>query len=115
MTRVVRGFKLRRRHKKVLKLASGFRGSRSRLYRSALPCVRRALCFAYRDRKVKKRNLRSLWIQRINAATRAHGVPYSKFIQNIQKAGLLIDRKQLAEMCVNDKVGFDNIVRAACF
>lgn len=113
MARVKRGFKLRRRHKKVLKLAKGYRGSRRLLYRSAIRVVRRALCYAYRDRRVKKREMRALWIQRINAASRANGLPYSKFMNGLLKAKISIDRKQLSEMAISDAKAFAMIVERA--
>ena len=111
MSRVKRGFKLRRRHKKVLKLAKGYRGSRSRVYRSAVRVVRRALCFAFRDRRVRKRQFRRLWIQRINAASRLQGFTYSQFIHAIKKHQIAIDRKQLAEMAVRDAAGFEALIK----
>lgn len=111
MSRVKRGTKLRNRHKKLLKLAKGYRGSRSRLFRSALDVVRRALCFAYRDRRTKKRDLRSLWIQRINAASRANGLKYSQFMNALKTHNIEIDRKQLAEMAVHDAQGFTDLVK----
>lgn len=113
MARVKRGFKLRRRHKKVLKLAKGYRGARSKLYRTAVQIVRRALCYAFRDRKVKKRDFRSLWIQRINAASRLHGMPYSKFMNGLKKANIALDRKQLSEIAVNDTNVFSALVEKA--
>ncbi|RDB36972.1 50S ribosomal protein L20 [Spirobacillus cienkowskii] len=111
MARVKRGFKLRRRHKKVLKLAKGYRGTRSKLYRTAIQIVRRALCYAYRDRKVKKRDFRALWIQRINAAARAHGMPYSKFMNGLKKANIVLDRKQLSEIAIQDGAVFEALVK----
>ncbi len=113
MARVRRGFKLRRRHKKVLQLAKGYRGSRSKLFRTAIQIVRRALCYAYRDRKVRKRDFRSLWIQRINAAARAHGLTYSKFINGLKKAHVSLDRKQLSEIAVYDSSVFVTLVEKA--
>lgn len=110
MARAKRGFKLRRRHKKILKLAKGFRGARSRLYRTAVQIVRRSLVYAYRDRRVKKREFRQLWIQRINAASRAHGLPYSKFMNGLKKAQIDIDRKQLSELAIHDAAAFTAIV-----
>ncbi len=111
MARVKRGFKLRRRHKRVLKLAKGYRGTRSRLYRTAIQIVRRALCYAYRDRKVKKRDFRALWIQRINAASRAHGLPYSKFMNGLKKASITLDRKQLSDIAIHDEAVFAVLVQ----
>lgn len=113
MARVKRGTKLRRRHKKVLKLAKGYRGTRSKLYRTAITMVRRALCYAYRDRKAKKRDFRALWIQRINAASRSHGLPYSKFMNGLKKANIALDRKQLSEMAIFDQVVFAALVEKA--
>lgn len=113
MARVKRGTKLRRRHKKVLKLAKGYRGTRSKLYRTAVTIVRRALCYAYRDRKAKKRDFRALWIQRINAASRAHGLPYSKFMNGLKKANISLDRKQLSEMAIFDQKVFAALVEKA--
>ncbi len=113
MARAKRGFKLRRRHKKILKLAKGYRGSRSRLYRTALQIVRRGLNYAYRDRRVKKREFRGLWIQRINSASRAHGLPYSKFMAGLKKANIIVDRKQLSELAIHNEVAFAAIVQQA--
>ena len=113
MARVKRGFKLRRRHKKILKLAKGYRGSRSRLYRMAVQVVRKGLLYAYRDRRVKKRNFRKLWIQRINAASRMYGMPYSKFTFGLKKAGVEVNRKMLAELAVHDTEGFKSIAMMA--
>lgn len=111
MARTKRGFKLRRRHKKILKLAKGFRGARSRLYRTAVQIVRRSLVYAFRDRRVKKREFRALWIQRINAASRAHGLPYSKFMNGLTRANIQIDRKQLSELAIHDPAAFEAIVK----
>lgn len=111
MARAKRGFKLRRRHKRVLKLAKGYRGTRSKLYRTAIQIVRRALCYAYRDRKVKKRDFRALWIQRINAASRSHGLPYSKFMNGLKKADIMLDRKQLSEIAIHDAAVFAALVQ----
>lgn len=113
MARVKRGFKLRRRHKKVLKLAKGYRGARSRLYRTAIQIVRRALCYAYRDRKVKKRDFRTLWIQRINAASRMNGLPYGQFMNGLKKACIALNRKQLANLAVHDNAAFAGLVQKA--
>lgn len=113
MARVKRGFKLRRRHKKVLKLAKGYRGARSKLYRTAIQLVRRALCYAYRDRKVKKRDFRKLWIQRINAASRSHGLPYSKFMNGLKKANIALNRKQLSEIAIYESNVFATLVEKA--
>jgi len=113
MARVKRGFKLRRRHKKVLKLAKGYRTSRSKLYRTAVNIVRRALCYAYRDRRVRKRNFRALWIQRINAASRLNGLPYGQFMNGLKKASIELDRKQLADMAICEAEIFATLVTKA--
>lgn len=111
--RVKRGFKARHRRQKVLKLAKGFRGGRSKLYRTAAGAVDRALRYAYRDRKVRKRDFRALWIARINAAVRLHNVSYSKFLHGLKSANVGLDRKVLAELAVSDPQGFARIVRMA--
>lgn len=113
MPRVKRGFKARRRRNKVLKLAKGYRGARSKLFRSATEAVDRALNYAFRDRRVKKRDFRSLWITRINAASRLNGLSYSKFIFGLKKANVLIDRKVLADIAVSDPKGFSEIAVVA--
>lgn len=113
MPRVKGGFKARRRHKKVLKLASGYRGARSKLYRNATETVDRALNYAYRDRRVRKREFRSLWITRINAAARLHGMSYSKFINGLSKANVDVDRKVLADIAVHDPAAFGKFVDLA--
>ena len=113
MARTKRGFKLRRRHKKILKLAKGYRGTRSKLYRMALLVVQHSLQYAYRDRKVKKREFRRLWIQRINAATRAHGLKYSEFANGLRKANIGVNRKMLADLAVTDAKAFGLIVDKA--
>ncbi|MEI6306731.1 MAG: 50S ribosomal protein L20 [Deltaproteobacteria bacterium] len=113
MSRVKRGFKARRRRNKVLKLAKGYRGARSKLFRSATEAVDRALNYAFRDRRVKKRDFRSLWITRINAASRLSGLSYSKFIFGLKKANVEIDRKVLADIAVSDPKGFMEIAGMA--
>ena len=113
MARVKRGFKARRRRNKVLKLAKGSRGARSKLFRSATEAVDRALNYAFRDRRVKKRDFRSLWIVRINAASRINGLSYSKFIFGLKKADVQIDRKVLADIAVTDPNGFAQIAAIA--
>lgn len=113
MSRVKRGFKARRRRNKVLKLAKGYRGARSKLFRSATEAVDRALNYAFRDRRVKKRDFRSLWIVRINAASRINGLSYSKFIFGLKKADVQIDRKVLADIAVTDPNGFAQIASLA--
>ncbi len=95
MPRAKGGPKTRRRRKKVLKLAKGFWGGKHRLYRTAVETVDKGLCYAYRDRRQKKRSFRALWIVRINAAIREHGMSYSKFIAGLKKAGITLDRKIL--------------------
>ena len=110
--RVKRGFKARRRRKKILKLAKGYRGGLSRQYKSASVAVKRALAYAYRDRKVRKREFRRLWIIRINAAVRQFGLTYSKFMGMLKKAGIELNRKVLADMAVNDPEGFSKLVNS---
>ncbi len=111
--RVKRGFKARHRRQKVLKLAKGFRGARSKLFRTAAGTVDRALRYAYRDRKVRKRDFRALWIARINAAVRMNQLSYSKFIHGLKLAHVELDRKVLAELAVSDPPGFAQIVKLA--
>lgn len=94
------------RHKKILKLAKGYRGRSGNCYRPALERVEKGLAYAYRDRRNKKRDFRGLWIQRINAAARTHGLTYARFMDGINKAGINLDRKVLAEMAVNDEAAF---------
>jgi large subunit ribosomal protein L20 len=111
--RVKRGFKARRRRNKVLKLAKGFRGGRSKLYRTAADAVDKALMYAYRDRKVRKREFRRLWIVRINAGARMNGMSYSRFINGLKQAGSELDRKVLAELAVSDPAGFSQLAALA--
>jgi len=113
MTRVKRGNVARKRRKKILKLAKGFRGSHSTLFRTANQQVMKALRSAYRDRKKKKRDFRRLWITRINAAVRLHGMSYSKFVGNLKKAEIEINRKMLAQIAVLDPAGFAKIAEMA--
>ncbi len=113
MPRVKRGFKARQRRNKVLKLAKGYRGARSKLFRSATEAVDRALNYAFRDRRVKKRDFRALWITRINAAARTNGLSYSKLIFGLKQAKVEIDRKILADMAVSDPTGFTQISNLA--
>lgn len=103
----------RRRRKKVLERAKGFRGSRHRLFTVAVTAVLRAECFAYRDRRVKKRNFRRLWIARIGAAARLHGISYSRMMEGLHKAGVELDRKVLADMAVNQPEAFSVVVGQA--
>ncbi|MBT8349998.1 MAG: 50S ribosomal protein L20 [Deltaproteobacteria bacterium] len=111
--RVKRGFKARQRRKKVLKLAKGFRGGRSKLFRTAADAVDKALMYAYRDRRTRKRDFRRLWIARINAAARMNNLPYSKFIHGLKLADVRLDRKVLAELAVSDPSGFSEIANLA--
>ena len=113
MSRVKRGFKARRRRNKVLKLARGYVGGRHRLFRTATEAVDRALAYAYRDRKARKRDFRRLWIVRINAATRLNGMSYSKFIGGLNKADVELDRKVLAHMAIMDPNAFSQVVKTA--
>lgn len=110
MPRVKRGVTARARHKKVLALAKGYRGRRKNVYRIAKQAVMKAGQYAYRDRRNRKRVFRRLWIARINAAARSHGVTYSRFMAGIKKAAIEIDRKMLSEMAVNDPAAFGSIV-----
>lgn len=112
--RIARGFKARRRRKKVLQLAKGFRGGRSKLFRTAANAVDKALMYAYRDRKVRKRDFRKLWIIRINAAARMNEMSYSKFIHGLKLANIQLDRKVLAELAISDPAGFSHIAQLAC-
>jgi large subunit ribosomal protein L20 len=109
MPRVKRGTKARARHKKVLKLAKGYVGGRRKQYRQARETVERGLTYAYRDRRVRKRDFRSLWIVRINAAARLIGLTYRDLIHGLKQCGVVIDRKVLAEMAVHDPEGFKAI------
>jgi large subunit ribosomal protein L20 len=111
--RVKRGYKARKRRKKVLKLAKGYRGGRSKLYRTAADAVDKALMYAYRDRRVRKRDFRQLWITRINAAARMNNLSYSKFIHGLKLANVEIDRKVLAELAISDPAGFAKIAELA--
>jgi large subunit ribosomal protein L20 len=113
MPRVKRGVTARARHKKVLALAKGFRGRRKNVYRIAKEAVMKAGQYAYRDRRNRKRVFRRLWIARINAASRALGLTYSRFMAGLKKASIEVDRKVLADMAVNDPAGFGSIVAKA--
>jgi len=113
MARVTRGFKARRRRNKVLKLAKGFRGGRHRLYKTATEAVDRALSYAYRDRRNKKRDFRRLWIARIGAAAKQNGTSYSKLMGGLNKAGVELDRKVLSNMAILDPNGFSKVVKLA--
>lgn len=113
MARVTRGFKARRRRKRVLKMASGYYGTRNRLFRSAVETVDRALAYAFRDRKVKKREFRQLWIARINAAARTQGLSYSALMGGLKKANVSLDRRVLANLAVADPDGFAEVAKLA--
>lgn len=113
MARVKRGVVARRRHKKILKQAKGYYGARSRVFRVAKQAVIKAGQYAYRDRRQRKRQFRSLWITRINAASRANGLSYSRLIAGLRKANIELDRKVLADLAVHDKVAFSAIVESA--
>ena len=113
MARVTRGFKARRRRNKVLKMAKGYRGGRSRLYRTATEAVDRALSYAYRDRRNKKRDFRRLWITRISAAAKLNGTSYSKLMGGLKKADVELDRKVLSNMAILDPNGFSQVVKLA--
>ena len=112
MARVKRGPKRAQRRKKLLKLSSGFFGTKSNAHRMAQQAVDKALGYAYRDRRDKKRQFRALWIVRINAAARLHGLSYSKFIEGLKKLGSSLDRKVLADMAVHDAKGFGDLAAA---
>lgn len=113
MPRVKRGFKARRRRKKIMKAARGFRSGRSRLYRTAKQTVHRAWAYAYRDRRQRKRQFRRLWITRINAAARLNGLSYSRMIGGLTKANIELDRKILAELAIFDPAAFTKVAEAA--
>jgi large subunit ribosomal protein L20 len=113
MPRVKRGTKGRQRHKKLLKLAKGNVGGRRKGYRQARSTVEKGLTYAYRDRKARKRDFRGLWIVRINAAARTHGVTYSRLMAGLKKAGVDLDRKVLADLAVRDPATFGDLARLA--
>ncbi|MFT4853900.1 MAG: large subunit ribosomal protein L20 [Candidatus Azotimanducaceae bacterium] len=113
MPRVKRGVQAHNRHKKILKLAKGYYGARSRVYRVAKQAVTKAGQYAYRDRKVKKRTFRGLWIQRINAAARECGLSYSRMIHGLSVAGIEIDRRVLADLAVHEKEAFAALAEKA--
>jgi len=113
MPRVKRGVPAHKRHKKVLGLTKGHWGARHRLYRTAHESMLHSLAYAYRDRRNRKRDFRRLWIQRINAAARMHGVSYSRFIAGLIKANITVDRKILAELAVNDLSAFAELAKLA--
>jgi len=113
MPRAKGGPKTRARRKRVLNLAEGYWGAKSKLFRSATEAVDRALKYAYRDRKARKRDFRRLWIARINAAARLNGVTYSRFMAGLTKSGVAIDRKILADLAISDPAGFSKLVEAS--
>lgn len=113
MARVKRGVQARRRHKKILKAAKGYYGARSRVFRVAKQAVIKAGQYAYRDRRVKKRSFRALWITRINAQARAEGMSYSRLIAGLKKANINLDRRVLADLAVHDKSTFAAVVAQA--
>ncbi len=113
MPRAKGGFTTRHRHKKILKFAKGYRGSKSRIFRPANAQVLKSLAYALRDRRAKKRDFRKLWITRINAAARLNGMSYSTFISGLKKAGVQVDRKILADLAVHDGEAFKDLVSVA--
>jgi large subunit ribosomal protein L20 len=110
MARVKGAMHTRKRRKKILKLAKGYRGAKSKLFKTANQAVMKSLTYAYRDRKQKKRNFRQLWIARINAAARANGISYSRFMNGLKNNGIEINRKMLAEIAVSDPAAFAKLV-----
>jgi large subunit ribosomal protein L20 len=113
MARVKRGVTSHAKHKKVLKAAKGYYGRRKNTIRVAKQAVEKAMQYAYRDRKVRKRNFRALWIQRLNAAVREHGLTYSRFIDGLTKAGIGVDRKVLADLAMHEPAAFNAVVEKA--
>ena len=113
MARVKKGVTAHARHKKILKLAKGYRVTRSRLFKKANETVMKALYYARRDRRAKKREFRQLWIARINAAARINGTTYSRFIAGLTKAGVEVNRKMLADIAVNDPAAFAELVKVS--
>lgn len=113
MARVKRSVNAKKKRREILDQASGYRGQRSRLYRKAKEQILHSATYNYRDRKVRKGEFRRLWIQRINAAARAEGMTYNRFIQGLSLAGIEVDRRMLAELAVNDQVAFNALVKAA--
>lgn len=113
MSRVKRGVTKRRRHKKILDQAEGYWGARSKLVRRAKETVERAWKYAYRDRRQRKRQFRSLWIARINAAAREHGLSYSRLVHGLAKAGVQLDRKNLADLAIADPKAFADLAKVA--
>ncbi len=113
MARVSRGVTARARHKKVVKMAKGYRGRGKNVFRVAVERVEKGLQYAYRDRRVKKRNFRGLWIQRINAGAREHGLTYSQFMNGMKRAGIELDRKVLSDLAVHEPAAFKSLVDQA--
>ena len=113
MSRVKGAIRTRARHKKILKLAKGYFGAKSKLFRMANQAVMKSLVYAYNDRKLKKRDFRKLWIARINAASRINGISYSKFMNGMKKAGINLNRKVLADMAINDAAAFAQLAQKA--
>lgn len=113
MARVKRGVTAHAKHKKVLKKAEGFYGRRKNTIRTAKAAVDKSMQYAYRDRKVRKRNFRSLWIQRINAAAREHGLTYGRLIDGLNKAGIELDRKVMSDMAIHEPQAFEALVGKA--
>ncbi len=113
MPRVKRGVTARARHKKILKLAKGYWGTKSKLFRRANEQVMKSLSYATRDRKQRKRDFRKLWIARINAAARVNGMSYSTLINGLKKAGIMVNRKMLADLAINDGAAFSQLVATA--
>jgi large subunit ribosomal protein L20 len=110
MVRVKRGVTAHARHRKIIKMAKGYYGTRNRLFRRANEAVMKALQYAYRDRRARKRDFRRLWIIRINAAARMHGLPYGRFMQGLKLANVEVDRKMLADIAVHDSAAFGQFV-----
>ncbi|WP_282605926.1 50S ribosomal protein L20 [Pelagibius sp. Alg239-R121] len=113
MARVSRGVTARARHKKVVKMAKGYRGRGKNVFRVAVERVEKGLQYAYRDRRVKKRNFRGLWIQRINAGAREHGLSYSQFMNGMKQAGIELDRKVLSDLAIHEPAAFKSLVDQA--
>ncbi len=113
MARVKRGVAAHKRHKKVLAQVKGHRATNNRLYKRAHESLMRALMYSYRDRRTRKRDMRRLWITRINAAARMNGIPYSRFIQGLNSAGVAVDRKMLADLAVRDEAAFAEVATVA--
>lgn len=113
MARVKKAVNAKKKHKKILKLAKGYRGAKGKLFRTANQAVMKSLMYAYIGRRLRKRDFRKLWISRINAASRANGLSYSRFINGLKNAGIEVNRKMLADMAVNDAEGFKQLVEVA--